>query len=128
MNLRDQAERDLAITLEDAEYGYGIEAIVTNPAGDSATLNIQSGDINLLLDTDTGVSVSNREAHAAVRIKSLTEAGLGIPRAKPKQNENPWISEFSDPNGNIRKFTVAESRPDRTLGLITVVLELLKTP
>lgn len=126
MNLREQAELDLALTMEDDVNGFGMLATITNPTGTAAELKIQSGDVHLLFDPETGVSTSNRTAHAAVRIASLMAANLGIPRAQPNQNANPWLFQFQDANGNTRKFTVQEARPDRTLGIVTVILELMK--
>ena len=128
MNLRGQAELDLGLTMEDDVNGFGMSATITNPTGTSAALKIQSGDVHLLFDPETGVSVSNRTAHASIRIASLTAASLGIPRAQPNQNANPWLFEFQDANGNSRKFTVQEARPDRTLGIVTVILEIMKNP
>jgi len=124
MNLREIAERDLGQSLEDADKGFAIPATITNPAGTSAELKVQSGDIHLLLDTEDS-RVNNRIAHIAIRISSLTAAALDIPRAVPDESANPWIFEFADISGNIRKFTVAESMPDKTLGLVTVILELI---
>jgi len=128
MNIRQQAELDLGLILEDETYGFGMSATITNPDGVSAQLIIQSGDVHLLFDPATEVSVNNRTAHASVRISSLASANLGLPRAQPKSNLNPWIFEFQDANGNSRKFTVQEARPDRTLGLVTVILELMREP
>ncbi len=126
MNLRQQAEADLKLTLEDKDFGFAFEATVTNPAGVSAVLNIQSGDVYLLFEPESGILVANRTAHASMRISSLTAAGLGLPRAEPDESKNPWIIEFPDSNDVLRKFTVVESRPDRTLGIVTIILQLIK--
>lgn len=126
MNLREIAERDLEITLEDDEKGFGIPATVTDPAGTSAILKVQAGDIHLVLDPGTDAEVNTRVAHISLRIKSLENAGLGLPRAEPDTDKNPWLFEFADANGHIRKFTVSDVKPDRTLGLVTVILELIK--
>ena len=56
----------------------------------------------------------------------MTAAGLGIPSPQPDQNLNPWSVEFPDAVGLVRKFTVSKSEPDRTLGIVTVILELLE--
>ena len=120
------SELDLEMTLEDSEYGFGIDATMTDPDGESAVLTVQSGDIHLLLNPDTDVPVSNRIAHISIRISSLTAAGLGIPSPQPDQNLNPWSVEFPDAVGLVRKFTVSKSEPDRTLGIVTVILELLE--
>lgn len=126
MNLREQAENDLKMTLEDDDFGFAFEATVTNPAGVSAVLKIQSGDVHLLFEPESDIFVAERTAHASMRISSLTAAGLGLPQAEPDENKNPWIIEFPDANDVLRKFTVAEARPDRTLGIVTVILQLIK--
>lgn len=126
MNLREMAEYDLETTLEDDIHGFGVSATITDPDGNSAVLQVQSGDIHLLLNPDTDVPVSDRIAHISIRISSLTVAGLGIPRAQPDRSKNPWIFQFPDSGGSERKFTVSKSEPDRTLGIVTVILELLE--
>lgn len=126
MNLREIAEQDLALTLEDSENGFGLPSTVTDTAGNTAGISVQSGDVHVLYDPDTDVKVSNRTAHISIRISSLTAAGLEIPKAQPDQSKNPYTFEFADSNGVSRKFIVSESRPDRTLGIITVILELIK--
>ena len=114
------------MTLEDAIQGFGISAIITNPAGNSAALIVQSGDIHLLFDPDTDVQVSNRTAHVAIRLSTLNSSGLGIPCPQPDRTKNPWIFQFPDAIGTERKFTVSKVEPDRTLGIVTVILELLE--
>lgn len=125
MNLRDQAERDLALTLEDTK-GFGIDVDVTDPAGTTATLKGQTGDANLLQAIDINSDINNRTPHISLRISSVIAAGLELPRIEPDTDSNPFIVEFSDPNGIIRKYTVAEPKFDHTLGVVTVLLELLK--
>lgn len=127
MNLREISERDLALTLEDADNGFGIPATITDTVGNSAVINVQGGDVHVLYDPDTDVKISSRTAHIVVRIASLTAAGLEMPKAQSDQSKNPYTFEFADSNGVIRKFIVSEARPDRTLGIVTVILELIKT-
>lgn len=125
MNLREIAERDLEITLEDSENGFGIPATITDTTGTSAILNVQAGDMHLLFDPGGEVKINNRTAHVSVRIGSLTAAGLELPRAQPDQSKNPYIFEFADANGVVRKYIVSQASPDRTLGIMTVILELM---
>ena len=125
MNLRGIAELDLKMTLEDDIQGFGVPITVTDPAGTVGNLKGQSGDVHLLFDPDTGISISNRTAHISLRISSLMAEGLGIPQAQSDQSADPWLFEFADVNGNVRKFTVEESRPDRSLGMVTVILGLI---
>lgn len=126
MNIRKMAEMDLAVTLEDSENGFGMPATLTDIAGNSAVLNIQSGDVHLLFDPGGEVRVNSRTAHASVRIASLTAAGLEMPKAQPDQDKNPYIFEFADANGVSRKFIASQPSPDRTLGIVTVILELME--
>ncbi|MCP4677087.1 MAG: hypothetical protein GY854_16545 [Deltaproteobacteria bacterium] len=127
MKLREIAENDLETTLEDDVNGFGISTTITDPAGTSASLTVQSGDVHLFFDAGIESRVSNRTAHIAIRLASLTTAGLGIPRPQPDRTKNPWIFEFPDAVGIDRKFTVSRSDPDRTLGIVTIILELLES-
>ena len=125
MSLRERAEQDLARTLESLD-DFGVECLITNPAGDSEFFTVQSGDIHLLLETDVGIPVNNRTVHVSIRISSLTAKGFSIPRSEPDETKNIWIFQFDDLEGNARKFTVLDAMPDRTLGIVTVLLELMK--
>jgi len=123
MGLRQQAEADLAFILEDDTTGGGWPITVTDPDGTSGSLTGISGDISQVIDPDTGTAVSGRLATASLRIASLTAAGLNIPRGIADRSRKPWIVVFDDINGNPYTFKVSESNPDRTLGLVTVILE-----
>lgn len=121
MDLQAIAEADLATTLE----GNGRDVIVTAPNGDSAPLQAISNDIALSFDPDTGIVVSGRNANCALRIRSLTEAGLGLPYGVPDTDKKPWQIEFTTVNGSTFTTKVIESHPDRSLGLITCRLEII---
>lgn len=122
MGLREIAEQDLALTLEDIDgFGYNIQ--VTDPAGLSKPLVGRSGDIGQAIDVDTGQLVSGRTASVSLRISSLTAAGLGLPEAVADSTSKPWRITFDDINGVSFAFKVSQSAPDRTLGLVTCHLE-----
>lgn len=123
MDLRRLAEADLATTLEDAATGFGWPVKVINPAGDELELSAQSGDISELIDPDTGLGVSGRFAHAALRIKTLYDASFELPAEVHDSASKPWLIKFNDINGKEYTFKVAESNPDRTLGLHVCKLE-----
>jgi hypothetical protein len=125
MNLREIAEKDLELTLEDDIHGFGVPATITDPSGTIGVLKVQAGDVHLLFDPDTDIPINNRRIHISIRISSLTKAGLDIPQAQPDESVNPWVFEFADVNRIIRKCTVTESRPNRTLGIVTIILELI---
>jgi len=123
MSLREIAEADLAVTLEDGVGGFGWPITITDPTGASAALVGTSTDIAQVIDPDTGVAVSGRSASVAVRIASLTAAGLGLPVGIADSGSRPWTVSFDDINGAGYTFKVQQSNPDRAIGLVTLVLE-----
>ena len=124
MSLREQAEADLDIILEDDINGFGWPITITNPAGMSDSLVGFSSDISQLIDPETGQAVSGRLASVALRIKSLVLAGFTeLPRNIPDTTSKPWLIQFDDINGNAFTFKVSDSNPDRAMGLIVCILE-----
>lgn len=124
MGLRATAEADLAGILEDKTAGFGWDITITDPAGSPASLVGYSNDIGLSIDPDTGQAVSGRRASIALRISSLTAAGLGIPMGIVDSTSKPWVVTFDDINGTAHTFKVQESHPDRAIGMVTCLLEL----
>ena len=124
MNLRLTAEQDLGAILEDGTMGFGWPIQVTDPSGLSVPLTGFSDDISQIIDPDTGEAVSGRLISVALRISSLTAAGFSLPVGISDAASKPWIIGFDDINGNPFTFKVAQSNPDRTLGLVTCLLEL----
>ena len=130
MNLRLQAELDLATTLEDNTSGFGWPIAVTDPTGFSnpETIYGMSNDIGLLIDPDTGTAISGRFASVTLRISTLVAAGFSsLPRAISDPASKPWLMSFDDINGNNHVFKVKSSMPDRGLGILSVTLEAYKT-
>ena len=126
MGLREIAESDLGVILEDSVYGFGYSITVTDPAGTVKPFTGYSNDISQIIDPDTGQAVSGRLASAAIRISSLTAAGLTLPQGIADASKKPWIIEFDDINGNPYKFKVSQSNPDRALGMLVCLLEFYK--
>jgi len=124
MGLRQLAEADLGLILEDAVTGFGYAITVTDPSGTVRPLTGFSDDIAQIIDPDTGQAVSGRSASVALRISSILAAGLALPRGIADAGIKPWVIEFNDINGNAFKFKVSQSNPDRALGLVTLLLEL----
>ena len=123
MGLRAEAEKDLGIILEDDVGGFGWPITVTNPAAVSAALVGSSTDISQLIDADTGEAITGRSASVALRLSSVTLAGVGLPEGIADTASKPWLIQFDDINGAPYTFKVAASRPDRALGLVVCVLE-----
>lgn len=125
MNLRLQAELDLATTLEDNTSGFGWPIVVTDPTGHTNPEPIygMSNDIGLAIDPDTGTAVTGRFASATLRISTLTAAGFAsLPQAVISENSKPWLMSFEDVNGSSYVFKVESSMPDRGLGIVSVTL------
>ena len=121
MDLHQLAEADLAFTLE----GDGQTVTVTNPAGTSAPLKAISNDISLIIDPETGVPVSGRNANVALRVASLRDAGFEIPKGIEDGAEVPWLVEYTTVTGETITTKIMASNPDRALGLVTCRLELV---
>lgn len=122
MGVREIAEQDLAVILEDREFGFGWDINVTDPAGLNDDFVGQSHDIAQSIDMETGQILSGRKAQVTLRISSLAAKGFTLPEGILEKTKKPWIIRFDDINGNPYNFKVKESKPDRTLGVVTCVL------
>ncbi|MCP4209825.1 MAG: hypothetical protein GY767_22680 [Shimia sp.] len=120
------AENDLGAILEDSAHGFGWPITVTDPTGRTVEMVGASDDISQVIDPATGELVSGRSASVALRVSSLTLAGLGLPRAIATTQGKPWLIAFDDIGGLPHTFRVAQSNPDRTIGVVTCVLEAYK--
>ncbi len=124
MSIRELAESDLGITLEDPS-AFGWSLTLTDPAGFSNPEPIygQSGDIAQVIDPDTGEAVMGRLAHVSVRLSTVRGIfGGKIPVGTNDETKTPWLVQFNDINGKAYKFKVTDSPPDRTLGYINLIL------
>lgn len=124
MSLRETAEADLGLILENDTIGFGWPITVTDPTGTAVPLTGFSNDISELIDPDTGQALSGRLASVALRISSLTAAGLSLPEGIADASNKPWLMAFDDINGNPFTFKVQKSNPDRALGIVTCILEI----
>ena len=101
MNLRVQAELDLAESLEDTE-GFGLPIVFIDPDGDSFEVQGQVLYDTIIQDPDTGLPVSTGQPVVAVRISSLTR----VPIAGEK-----WICRIPEtPDPNAAKSSHAIER------------------
>lgn len=124
MNLRELAEQDLGLILEDNVTGFGWPITVTDPDGlTSSDLYGYSDDIAQTIDPDTGELVSGRLASAALRISSLLTQGFTVPRGVADQSSKPWTVVFDDINGAAYTFKVRQANPDRAAGVVVCILE-----
>lgn len=120
-SLRALAESDLVTTLES---DFGVTVTVTDPNGQCAEVQGQSSDIGVSIDPDTGVPISGRRAHVTLRLASLVAAGFDdIPQHVTSADGHPWRIEFTDSAGVAHVFAIRHSWPDRSLGIVTLLLE-----
>ncbi len=125
MGLRAIAEQDLGIIMEDKDAGFGYDITLTAPDGTVGAMVGFSDDIAQVIDPDTGQAVSGRLASVAIRIGLITEKlpGKGLPVGIADSASKPWLVAFDDINGNPFTFKVAQSNPDRAIGLLSLILE-----
>lgn len=121
MGLREQAESDLSGILENTEdFGWGVTLI--SPAGEVQQLTGSTTDIAFLIDPDTGQAISGRQASVTLRRSSLNQDPIGVSDSSIK----PWRVTFDSINGEEYTFKIVKSHPDRTLGIISCILEAYK--
>lgn len=123
MGLRAESEAALEETLEDPDL-WGWPITVTDPNELTASLYGQSGDIAQVIDPQTGDVISGRLAHCVLRLSSLIAAGFAeVPRGIMSSSSKPWLVTFDDINGVSATLKVRQSNPDRTLGIVVLILE-----
>jgi hypothetical protein len=122
MSLRELLEQDLQHTLEDASsFGWPITFIT--PSGTEIYMYGQTSDISQIIDPDTGVAISGRSAHVTARLSRFYDSGAGLPSGVVEQGKLSWLCRFNDINGITYTFKVSKSEPDRTIGIVTCMLE-----
>lgn len=128
MSLRDLAAQDLAAIMQDKVTGFGWDIVLSTPLGVKLPFVGFSTDIAQAVDPETGTLISGRLASVAVPMTALYAAGLtDLPRALPDSNARPWLVSFADVDGLPYKFKVAETRPDRAIGSLVMLLETYRT-
>ena len=125
MGLREVAEADLEFMLEVDSDGFAWPISLTDPAGTTVSMQGFSNDVAQVVDPDTGQVFSGRTASIALRIASIYAAlpGSGLPESIEDASSKPWVVAFDDIHGLAYTFKVEQSNPDRTLGVVTCVLE-----
>lgn len=126
MGLRDTAAADNRIILNDSAFGFGYPITVTDPTETDTAFTGFSNDISQVIDPDTGVAVSGRLATVAINIQDILDAGLTLPESIADSSSKPWIITFNDINGVSQAFKVAQSNPDRAIGMLVCTLEFYK--
>lgn len=117
------ARADSRAILNDTRTGSGVPIVITPPGQAARALTGWSNDIGLLVDPDTGQAISGRVATVAVHIADLAAEGLPIPEAEHRQDAKPWSLSFKDEQDNDYTFRIAETHPDRTMGIVTFTVD-----
>jgi outer membrane protease len=116
MNLLEQAEQDLAFTLEDKDNGFGVAlTFIDNEKEYAVIANVS--DVGYFLDPQTGVGVAARQVEITVRKSTLILQTLG------DDPDTTWKAKFIDKNNEEWLMSIVEVRPDRTLGVYNITLE-----
>ena len=123
MGLREDAEKDLEVILEDPVGGFGWDIVLTNPAGNSIEIVGFTNDTAQIIDPETGVVVSGRLVSVTLRMSTILAAAFELPVGIADRTKKPWLVQFNDINGVSHKFKVMKSAPDRTLGVVVLLLE-----
>ena len=129
MSLWDVAERDLADTLEDTAQGFG-KTIRLQPPGDPAAAEDLSGqaiDVAQTQDPETGIMIAGRTASVVLRIRTILAHFDSIPVGVSDPNSEPWLVTVADSEGTDITYKVASSLRDRSLGTVTLELELWRS-
>ena len=123
VGLRQLANSDLQGIVKDS-YGFAWPCTITSPAGTQVDFDCRSNDIGLTFDPGTGTAVSGRQASVAVLTSDLHNASFQTIKGQNDPAEKPWIVEFDDIDGNSGKFKVMHTFPDRTIGMMVMILEV----
>jgi hypothetical protein len=121
MSLREKAEAVLLAAIENSDL-FGQAVTVINPSGTTLDTVGLCNDIAQSIDPQTGVVISGRQVSVALRLSSLSVFST-LPIAVPESAGRPWLVRFADILGAERTFKVRETYPDRTLGVLVLILE-----
>lgn len=123
MGLRSQAHTDLIGIVESSE-DFGWPIVVVAPGGQELSLTGLHTDHGLTFDLETGLPISGRRAAVALVLQRFTDAGLPEPRAVIDAAGRPWVVRATDIHGTSHLYKIVETMPDRTIGMVTCVLEV----
>ncbi len=121
--LRDVAAQDMAFIIEGDALGNRWPVTIKSPGDMEVPLFGFTNDIFQAIDRETGQIISGRNASVSLRIDSITAAGLTLPYGVASAAGKPWRVTFDDIHGTAYTFKIAETMPDRTIGVIVCLLE-----
>lgn len=119
MSLIEQAEADLAMTLEDSECGFGVALFFKNSLGEERQVNCQTTDIGFFIDMQTGAGVVARTVEITARLSTLLLNDI------PEITRATFIKYIST-SGDEIKMKVVQPMYDRKIGLVKMSVEVSK--
>ncbi len=117
------ARADTRAFLNDSLTGSAVPIAITPPGLPARTLMGWSNDIGLLVDPDTGQAISGRIATVALSIADLAAQNLPIPESEHSTSAKPWVISFLDGQLDNYVFSIVETHPDRTTGIVTCTVD-----
>jgi len=105
--------------------GFETAITVTDKSDNTAVVNGVATLHNTRIDTNTGLTVNDRQAHCLFATSAITAAGLDpyADTKKPgKVSMKGWRVAFADAHGKSWSFVIVDARPDETYGLVTCFL------
>lgn len=104
----------------------GDSVTVLSPDGRVAEFKANTQDISHAIDPQTGMLISGRTATVALSSIDLLAAAMA-PKGESDGSKKPWVVRFLETvSGVEHSFKVKESRPDRTIGALVLILEIFK--
>lgn len=119
MNLIEQAEADLAMTLEDSECGFGVALFFKDKYGSYQQINCQTTDIGFFVDMQTGAGVVARTVEITARLSTILFNEI------PEIARSTFIKYVSTAGDEI-KMKVVQPMYDRKIGIVKMSVEVSK--
>lgn len=123
MSLADIAAADYRTILN----ADGDIITVQSPEGVETELRANTQDISHAIDPSTGVLVKGRTCSVALSKHDLQTANIDPIAVLDNKSGKPWIVRFVETvSRQEHVFKVRETKPDRTIGGLILILEFYK--
>lgn len=123
MSLADIASVDLRNILN----GDGDDVTLQSPDGTTAKFLANTQDISHAIDPQTGMLISGRTATVALSQIDLLAMNMAPCAVADTKSSKPWVVRFRETvSGVEHTFKVQETRPDRTIGALILILEFYR--
>ncbi len=97
------------------------------PDGTTAEFRANTQDISHAIDPQTGMLVSGRTCSVALSLFDLQAANMAPIAVTDNKASKPWVVRFLETVSQAEHvFKVKETKPDRTIGALILILEFYK--